>query len=178
MLREKLSPVNSCCGVSNEPVVNRLNCPVSGTPAKRFEARPAAASLLMPRSAKVPALGPSFAPAMSASGTVTSFKMPRRRWRSRHAVSLWSSSTGLAEEVGSSAGNRGASAGSLSLSVCSGRPMPAATIGRVAGGASTFGAAGADAWRTAIADVVRAFALTSTSCPRDAAKPLTCTRTR
>ena len=36
VLRAKLSDENSCCGVSNEPVVSRLTWPENGVPAKKL----------------------------------------------------------------------------------------------------------------------------------------------
>ena len=79
MLRAKLSVENSCCGVSNEPVVSRLTWPENGVSAKKLVASRAGdpnARLMNPPAPNEPSsLG---RPAKSSSVTVASFRMPRR----------------------------------------------------------------------------------------------------
>ncbi len=84
--RDRLSVVNSCCGLSNEPVVSRLNCPENGVLPNKFVASRAGAPkiLLWPNAA-----GSGSSSASTDSGTIASLRIPRRAWRSRHATSLW-----------------------------------------------------------------------------------------
>ena len=168
VLCAKLSDENSCCVESNDPVVSRLTCPENGVAPKKLEARRADELVTRPNTfcppKPLPSAGASAA-ATTASGTVASFRMVRRAWRSRHASSPWSSlPVAPAATAGSAAGAGSGASGT-----------PAASTGREPGVLTAFATV---TCRSAIADDTRPLGRTSITCAREATKPVRCARSR